>query len=304
MNKLKLWIKAARIPFLTATLVPVILGSVAAWHDFSVFSWPLFFLALVGAVFVHLGVNLSNDYFDHISGNDEANKTPTMFSGGSRVIQEKLIPAKHILAAAILFFALGTATGLYLNFILPGNAVIILGAIGIFLGLFYTAPPFKIGYNRFGELITGIGFGPLMVLGSYFVQAKVITLSSFFISIPIGILIALVLFINEFPDYEADKKVNKKTLVVLLGKKFSVNIYIAFLILAYIIAIAGAISGLMPYYALMVFFTLPLAYAAVKTLTKNYGKIEELLPANKATIALHLVFGLLLTAAYALDVIF
>mgnify|MGYP001590588286 CR=1 FL=1 len=304
MNKLKLWIKATRIPFLTATLVPVILGAVAAWHDFNVFSWPLFFLALFGAIFVHLGVNLSNDYFDHISGNDEANKTPTMFSGGSRVIQEKLIPAKQILIAAILFFALGTAIGLYLNFILPGNMVIILGAIGIFLGLFYTAPPFKIGYNGLGEIITGIGFGPLMVLGSYFVQAQILTLSSFFISIPIAILIALVLFINEFPDYEADKKVRKNTIVVLLGKKFSVNVYIAFLALAYIIVITGAISGLMPYYALIVFFTLPLAYTAIKTLIKNYDKIEDLLPANKAAIALHLVFGLLLTAAYALDAVF
>src|SRR3989338_7681286 len=206
MDKLKLWLRALRAPFLTATLVPVILGSAAAWHDFDVFSWPLFFLALIGAVFIHLGVNLSNDYFDHVSRNDEANKTPTMFSGGSRVIQEKLIPAKHILAAAILLFVFGIIIGLYLKFILPGNMVIILGAIGIFLGLFYTAPPFKIGYNGFGEIITGIGFGPLMVLGSYFVQAKAITQSSFFISIPVGILIALVLFINEFPDYEADKK--------------------------------------------------------------------------------------------------
>ena len=304
MDKLKLWLRALRAPFLTATLVPVILGSAAAWHDFGVFSWPLFFLALIGAAFIHLGVNLSNDYFDHVSGNDEANKTPTMFSGGSRVIQENLIPAKNILIATMLFFALGAAIGLYLNFILPGNVVIILGAIGIFLGLFYTAPPFKIGYNGLGEIITGIGFGPLMVLGSYFVQAKILTLSAFFVSIPIAILVALILFINEFPDYEADKKSNKKTLVVLSGKKYSVNIYIAFLALAYIIVIAGAISGFMPYYALIVLFTLPLAYTAIKNLIRNYDKIEELLPSNKATIALHLVFGILLTVGYVLDKVF
>ena len=304
MNKLKLWIKAARMPFLTATLVPVILGSAAAWHDFNVFSWPLFFLALFGAIFVHLGISLSNDYFDHMSGNDEANKKPTPFSGGSRVIQEKLIPAKHILTAAILFFALGSAIGLYLNFILPGNVVIILGAIGIFLGLFYTAPPFKIGYNGFGEIITGIGFGPLMVLGSYFVQAQVITPSSFFISIPIAILIALVLFINEFPDYDADKKVGKKTLVVLLGKKFCVNIYFIFLILAYIIVIAGVISNLLPYHTLIILLTLPLAYTAIKNLVRNYDKIDELLPSNKATIGLHLLFGLLMAVGYILASVF
>lgn len=304
MDKIKLWLKATRAPFLTATLVPIILGSAMAWHDFGAFSWPLFFLALIGAVFIHLGVNLSNDYFDHISGNDEANKTPTMFSGGSRVIQENLIPAKNILTAAILFFLFGTIIGIYLNFILPGNVVIILGAIGIFLGLFYTAPPFKLGYKGIGEIITGIGFGPLMVLGAYFVQAQTLTLSSFFVSIPVAILVALILFINEFPDYEADKKVNKKTLVVLLGKKFSVNVYIVFLLLAYILVIVGTISKIMPYYALIVFFTLPLAYTAIKTLVKNYDKIEELLPANKATIALHLVFGILLAVGYVLDKVF
>ena len=108
------------------------------------------------------------------------------------------------------------------------------------------------------------------------------------------------LFINEFPDYEADKKVRKNTIVVLLGKKFSVNVYIAFLALAYVLVIAGSISGLMPYYTLIVFFSLPLAYIAINTLIKNYDKIEELLPANKATIGLHLVFGLLMAFGYIL----
>ena len=301
MEKLKLWLRAVRAPFFTATIVPVLLGSAVAWNNTGFFSWPLFFITLVGAVFIHAAVNLSNDYFDHISGNDEANKTPTPFSGGSRVIQENLISPRQILTAAILFFVLGAAIGLYLNYSLPGNTILALGAAGILIGLFYTAPPLKIGYNGLGEIITGIGFGPLMVLGAYFVQAKSLPLEAYFVSIPIGILIALVLFINEFPDYEADKKTGKRTWVVLFGRKSSANIYIVLLLLAYLSVIVGAFYGIIPYYALISFLTLPLALIASKTLVRNYDKINELLPANKATIALHLSFGALLVIGYVID---
>ena len=120
----------------------------------------------------------------------------------------------------------------------------------------------------------------------------------------VGILIALVLYINEFPDYKADKEVGKNTLVVLLGKKISKNIYILFLITAYILVIAGAFYELIPYYTLLVLLTLPIALKAISTLTKNYGKIDELLPANKATIGIHFLFGLTLALGYVLDKVF
>ncbi len=304
MASLKIWLKAVRAPFFTATIMPILLGSVLAWHDTGIFSWPLFFLVLIAGLFLHTGTNLSNDFYDHVSGNDVVNKTPTPFSGGSRIIQEKLIPAKQILIAAIIFFALGSILGLYLNFILPGNFILLIGIIGIFLGFFYTAPPLKLGYNGVGEIATGLGFGPLIVLAAYFVQTQTLSLAAFFISIPIGILIALVLYINEFQDYAADKQVRKNTLVVLFGKKVSVNIYILFLILAYSLILIGAFYGVTPYYLLISFLTLPIAFIAIKTLIKNYDKIEELLPANKATIGLHFLFGLFLVIGYVLDFLF
>ena len=304
MASLKIWLKAIRAPFFTATVIPVLLGSVLAWHDTGMFSWAMFFLIFLGALFLHAGTNLANDFFDNLSKNDVVNKTPTPFSGGSRVIQENLIPAKHILFAAILFFVLGSFIGLYLNAILPGNTFLIIGFIGLFLAFFYTAPPFKIGYTGLGELAVGIGFGPIIVLASYFAQAKTLSSNAFFASIPVGILIALVLFINEFPDYEADKKVRKNTLVVLFGKKMAVNFYLVFLVLAYVLVLIGIFSKIMPLYSGIVFLTLPLAFIASKTLTKNYNKINELLPANKATIGLHLVFGILLVVGYVLDKVF
>jgi len=304
MASLKVWLKAIRAPFFTATLIPILLGSVIAWNDSGSFSFSLFFLVLMAALFLHAGTNLSNDYFDHKSGNDEANTTLTPFSGGSRIIQDKLIPAKQILIAALVFFVLGSIIGLYLNSILVDNVLVYLGLIGMFLGLFYTAPPFKIGYHGFGELSVGLGFGPIAVLAAYFVQTQALSLAVFYISIPIGILIALVLYINEFPDYKADKSVRKNTLVVLLGKKASVKIYILGLSLAYFMILYGIFIKILPIYILIVLLSLPLAIKATITLLKNYGKIEGLLPANKATIGLHILFGLLLVLGYGLNKVF
>ena len=304
MASLKIWLRAIRAPFFTATLISILLGSVLAWHDTGLFSWSLFFLILIAALFIHAGTNLSNDFYDHLSKNDEVNKTPTAFSGGSRIIQDKLISAKQILTAAVIFFGLGSLMGLYLNSTLPGNTILIIGILGLFLGFFYTAPPFKLGYNGVGELAVGLGFGPLVVLASYFVQTQTLSLTTFFISIPIGILMALVLYVNEFPDYKADKQVSKNTLVVLLGKKTSVNIYILLLFLTFILVIIGILNNIFPNYLLITLLTLPLAFIAIKTLLKNYNKIEELLPANKATIALHFLFGLALVIGYVLDTIF
>ena len=181
-ERLKIWIKACRVPFFTATIIPIVLGAVVAWHDTSLFSWGKFWLTLFGGLLIHAGTNLANDYFDHVAGCDEANPNPTPFSGGSRVIQEGLIPAKNILIASISCFLLGgIIVGLYLNYVSGSNVILILGAIGIFLGIFYSARAFRIGYGSLGELAVGIGFGPLMVLGSYFVQAQILSFKGFLI---------------------------------------------------------------------------------------------------------------------------
>src|SRR3989338_8841819 len=298
---LKLWLKAIRVPFSTATIIPVTLGSLLAWYDNNNFIWPKFILTLLGALFVHFGTNLANDYFDHLAGCDAANKNPTPFSGGSRVIQEGLIRPKRILSASLISFSLGAIIGLYLNYLSGRNVILVLGMIGIFLGIFYTAKPFRIGYGSLGELAVGIGFGPLMVLGAYYVQAQELSFRAFLISIPVGILIALVVFINEFPDYAADKAVGKRTLVVILGKRTAVILYHLLLAGAYICVLLLVIFKYLPNTCLIVFLSLPLAVKAFMVSRKNFDKVYELLPANASTIGLHSLFGVLLCAAVILD---
>jgi 1,4-dihydroxy-2-naphthoate octaprenyltransferase len=300
-KRLKLWFKAIRVPFLTATIIPVSLGSIIAWRDMDNFLWMRFWLTMLGAVLIHAGTNLMNDYFDHITGCDEANPTPTPFSGGSRVIQDGLIAPKNILYVSLVFFIFGAAIGLYLNYLCSKNVILILGVIGVFLGIFYTARPFRIGYGSFGELAVGIGFGPLMIMGSYYAQAQGLPLNIFLISIPIGILIALVLFINEFPDYVADKSVGKRTMVVILGKEKAVILYHWLLAGVYLTVISMIIFNVLPLFSLIILLSLPLAIKTFIVSGRDFDKIYELLPANAATIGLHSLIGLLLCASIALD---
>lgn len=304
MQRLKVWLKAMRVPFFTAAIIPVVLGSVAAWHDSGRFMWFRFWLTMLGAVLMHAGTNLANDYFDHVSGCDRINKNPTPFSGGSRVIQEGLISPKKVLCASLISFFLGSAIGLYLNYVSGSNVIFVLGVIGVFLAFFYTARPVQIAYTGFGELAVGIGFGPLIVMGSYFVQAQSLPVKAFFISIPVGILIALVLFINEFPDYAADMAVGKRTLVVRLGKRRAVILYQCLLTFAYLAVAALVLLKFLPVFCLIAIASLPLFLKAVKVSHGNYDKIYELLPANASTIGLHLNIGLLLCLGIILDKVF
>jgi 1,4-dihydroxy-2-naphthoate polyprenyltransferase len=297
----KIWLKAIRVPFFTATIIPVALGSIIAWHDTGNLMWINFLLTMLGAIFIHAGTNLANDYFDHLSGCDEANPTPTPFSGGSRVIQEGLIPPVQILCVSAISFIAGGLIGLYLNYLSGRNVVLVLGVIGVFLGIFYTAKPFSIGYSSFGELAVGVGFGPLMVMGAYYVQARALNFNVFLASIPVGILIAMVVFINEFPDYLGDKAVNKMTLVVILGKKKAVVLYHVLLVLTYAIVVSLVISKVLPLACLAVLLTLPLAIKAFVTSRVNFEKVYELLPANASTIGLHLAIGILLCLGFVLD---
>ncbi len=301
---LKLWMRAVRAPFFTAAIIPVLLGYLLAWHDKAMFVWSSFVLTLIGAVFIHAGTNMANDYFDHRSGCDKANPTPTPFSGGSRVIQDGLMSPRRVLGGALVFFAMGSAIGLYLNAVCGGNMILILGLIGVGLAVFYSARPLRLGYGSLGELATAAGFGPLMVMGAYYVGAGSAPFKVFLVSLPVGILIGLVLFINEFPDWQGDRTVGKRTWVVLLGKKKAAWLYRIFLAAAYAVIGALVIAGSLPFLCLLAFLSLPLAIKAFKISRDHYAEVPQLLPANAATIGLHALVGVLLCAGIVLDRLF
>jgi len=301
LERTRIWIRAMRLPFLTATLVPVVLGTAIAWYQRELFNLVYFVVTLSSVALVHIGTNLTNDYYDHLSGNDEANSKFSPFSGGSRVIQEGQIAARHILCAALLCFVGATVLGTYLLVTTQKVAIVFFGLTGILCGFFYTASPVRIGYHRLGELAVGFGFGPLTLIGSYWIQTSSFDLVAAMASVPVGILILLVLLINEFPDYEADRAVGKRTLVVLLGREKAARVYRSLLVLTYVFIAAMVLARFFPILCLGVLLTIPIAYRAMAISRRCYASFPELLPANAATIALHLLVGICLTGGFILS---
>jgi len=300
-NKLQIWLQEIRAPFFTAVIVPVVLASIIAWYDGAPVQIGYFFLTLIASIFLHAGANVINDYADHISGCDAKNEDYIRpFTGGSRMIQNGFLSAKEVLSGAILFLAISTVLGLILAFT-KGMPILYLGLIGTFCAVFYTLPPFNLVARGIGEILLGLCFGTFMMLGAYYVQAQTFSLGVVIASIPISLMIAGVLYINEFPDFLADRDSGKHHLVVRMGRKKAVNGYIAILAGTYLSILAGALMGILPIYTLLALITIPKAVSSVKTAQQHHSNSDKLAPANAGTIAIHLLTGVLMSIGYLLS---
>jgi len=298
-EKIMLWIKAIRAPFFSATIMSAVIAGALAYSE-GKFSW----LYLFGAIFIiagsNTGINLINDYFDHKSRNDELNKYHGPFSGGSRVIQDKLIKPRSILIVGISSFVIVTLVGLY--FVIFVNLHLLwFGLAAVFLGYFYTAGPLRLAYRGLGEILVFIKAGPLAVCGSYLLFTGNITLEALLISIPQGLFLTAILFINEFPDYEADKLAGKRHIIVRIGRKRARIFYMVLIISIYLSVLIPVILKLMPIYLLAIFINLPLAIQAISTTLKKYNDERAILPAQAKTILLTLSSGILIVAGYIAD---
>lgn len=302
--RIKRWAGILRAPFFSASIAPVVLGAAVAYNRQSEIHWGRLLLTLLGAISVHAAANVINDYYDHRSGNDAGNRYPTAFSGGSRMIQEKIITPATGFFIALSLFAVTVAIGLYLNAVTNGNIVLIIGLVGTFFAFGYSAMSLKLAYRGIGEFAIVSAFGPLIVMGTYYVQVQSLDLIPLLVSIPAGILVGLILFINEFQDMTADAEVNKNTLVVKLkSKKVAFYVYSILLIFVYIWLVCFTILGVFPIWTLLTFITIPMVYRAIQITSKHYDKIEELIPANALTIGIHLLLTLLVSVAFLLDAI-
>ena len=293
MTKIFTWLVIMRLPFLTATFVPLLVGAaVANFLGYDV-SWGWLGLTVLGGSLLHIGTNTANDYFDHTSGTDEANYNYMVpYSGGSRSIQMGLISAKGMLTVSLVAFLLSAVVGVPL-IQKAGMDVLWLGLIGFVSGFFYTAPPFRFASRKgLGELLIGLNFGPLMVAGSALVQTGQILPEALLAGIPIGLLVAAIVYVNEFPDHDGDKATGKDTLIVVFGLEQARLGYVFLVVGAFVSIIVMALNGTLPTLSLI---ALPAAYLgirAVQTLYKYYND-RLLLPANAGTINMHLLTGLL-----------
>ena len=300
-DRLKLWIAETRAPFFTATIVPILLGSVIAWARGEPFRWGLFFLTLLGGLLLHAGANMINDYMDHLRGTDAVNvEFVRPFTGGSRMIQEGLLTPRQILTASVLCLALGSVVGLYLASV-RGWVILLIGAVGIFSAVFYVTPGFSLSAIGVGELFIGLNFGVLMTLGAHTVQTGRFSWEPVLASLPVALLIAAVLYINEFQDAAADGAVGRRHLVVRLGKRLAAQGYAALMLAVYLSLLLGVLlDGVTPW-ALLGLLTVPLAFKAVQVALAHYDDSQQLVPANAGTIQVHLLTGLLMIVGYLLQ---
>ncbi len=294
MADLKTLFLATRPGFFSASVVPVLLGASVAWNLDNAFSPGYLVLTLLAVISLHAGMNVLNDYYDYLNGTDNINKTALPpFTGGSGLIQSgSMTPVATLFLGAGLVCA-GSLLGLYLA-ITTSPLLFLIGGAGLTTGFFYSAPPLFLAGRGLGELTVGLDFGILPVLGSYAVQTGTLSTAPFLASLPLSFLIAAILFINEFPDMEADEASGKKTLVVRLGREKALTVLNFIIASAYASLGPGLFAGALPRTSLLALLSAPLALRATLIAGKTSGTSPALLKAIKSLILAHLSCGILI----------
>jgi 1,4-dihydroxy-2-naphthoate octaprenyltransferase len=282
ISKLGAYFKATRPFAFTATLISVLLGAFLAPH-LNIF---LLLLTFLGVLFIHAGVNALNDLMDYRYGVDD-----WLVLGASRVLQDNLLSQREQLFLIVILLSLGTVVGLILS-LLKGYWVLIIGFIGGLLGVFYQVKPIGLKYRALGDFSVFLAFGPLLALGSYYVQTGSISMIPLIVAIPVGLLVIGILHGNNFRDLVEDVRGGYQTMASLLGVKGS-SFYYAFLIsLAYFLIFLFVVLKILPWQALLTLLTLPIAYRNIKLAQRpdflQFGLLDLF------TAKLHLSFGLLL----------
>ncbi|MDZ7838752.1 MAG: 1,4-dihydroxy-2-naphthoate octaprenyltransferase [Actinomycetota bacterium] len=276
-----------------------VVGSALAFKDNS-FSWLFLILSIIIIASSNCGINLINDYYDHKNKADDINQLYTPFSGGSRVIQDKLLKPSQLLAASIASFAIAAILGIAVS-IVVNISLLWFGLAGIVLGFIYSANPFKLVYRGWGEVIVFLLVGPVSVIGTYYLHTARIGLEAVLISIPVGILTANILLINEFPDYKADKQAGKNQLVVILGRKKARYVYLVLVAAVYIFIIIATVATSLSFFLLLAFLSLPLAIWSAYIGYRYYSDPKKILPAQANTILLTLITSALIALGLVLQ---
>ncbi|MFP4573004.1 MAG: 1,4-dihydroxy-2-naphthoate octaprenyltransferase [Desulfobacterales bacterium] len=279
------WFLASRPWSFIMTAISIGVGGTIAAID-GQFFWGLFAATLAGAVFLHAATNLINDYYDVKSGVDTIEAATAQYRPHP-LVEGKLLPKNVRNAAYILFFA-GAAIGLCLT-AARGWPVLALGIAGVLASLAYTAPPLSYKYLALGEFSVFLMWGPLMVEGTYFVQRRSLSADALWISIPFGVIVALVLLANNLRDISHDKAMHIKTIAIVLGAKKGFYLYSCLISLAYASILLMIGLGILSPWSFAVFLSLPIA---VKILRIMAEKIPN--DADARTAQLDTAFGILL----------
>ena len=293
-GSLKAWLLLPRFHFIPLTVILVSLGTaIGAYEGF--FHLGNFLLAMVGSILVHITVNVINDYYDYVGGID-LNTQRTPFSGGSGVLTSNLLRPKQAFWLATICLLIAMGIGAY--FVLTKGWILFpLLLVAGFSAYFYNV---YLSKWMVGELFAGLNFGPLIVLGSYYVQTGRYSWEALVASLAPGILTSNLLFLNEFPDREADEKGGRKHLVITLGRKDARFIFVALLLASYLCIILGVLTKMMPVVALIGLGTIGFGWKAAKGALKYYNDTNQLVPALGANVITILGTQALLAIGYVI----
>ena len=282
---------AARVRTLPAIAAPVLVGTaLAIEHDeFDVFA---FLCALAGALLIQIGTNLANDYSDAHRGADTEERI-----GPVRVTAGGLVPPRQVLLAVYVTFGLAMVCGIYL-IVVAGWPLLVVGLLSILAGVAYTGGPRPYGYVGLGEVFVFIFFGVVAVTGSYYVQIQELPWIAFALSVPIGLLGAVVLLVNNIRDVDTDGRSGKRTIAVRLGRERARTLFACLVLGAYVALIVVAIG--LTAWTLLPLVTLPLALRLIATVREHTDgpTLNKALAASgqlELAFALALVVGILLS---------
>lgn len=291
-SKAKLLFLETRPQFLLLTPAAFSVGIAAAVYE-GYFNGLHLILALIGSILAHVAVNVLNDYVDYVRGTDKLTQR-TPFSGGSGLLPQELLKPQDALKLGVGALLVGLLISIY--FISRYPILILLVALAALVMVAYT-PIFTRIYIT--ELFPGLGFGPLLIVGAFITQLPVGSVSIpsqvIWASVPVGILVTNLLWVNEIPDYEADLKTGRRHGVILLGKRKAAVFYVLFLFLAYLFIIIPVAMGILPALALLGLLTIPVAIKASQGALKNYDDTEKLIPTLGQNVLVVLVTPVLMT---------
>lgn len=290
---LRYWL-ATRPAFFSASVIPAVVGALAANEQGHTLQWGLLLLTVFGIMLVHAGVNVLNDYFDEQNGTDRRNTQRIFpFTGGSRFIQNGVLTEHDTLMFGSVLMLVAMALGFALTAV-SGVGLLWIGVLGFIVGWGYSAPPLRLNSRGFGEPMVALGFGILTPLGAWFVQTGSMAWYPVLVSFPLSLLIMNILLINQFPDSTADAASGKHHWVVRFGAAAAAKLYFAAVILA-LTFLLGLISlGLLPKAALISALPLGIAIKAALQLMTFAREPAKLEPAIKMTIGSAVLHGVLL----------
>lgn len=298
MASLSVWWRAVRPFSFTASFTPVLVGSAAALQggrfpaNLAGFHVDRFLAALIGAVAIHAGTNLINDYYDHVRGVDTASSI-----GPSGVIQRGLLTARSVLIGGLVLLALGGILGLWL-FAMVGWPILAIGAASLAAGYAYTGGPLPLGYLGLGDLVVFLFMGPVIILAACYVQTGVASAAAGWASLPIGAIVTAILVVNNLRDLETDRARGKRTLATFLGREGTRVEYVALVSTAYLAIITGVALGRLPLLALVTLISLPQAVRVWRVVRSETNALALTQSGLRGTALLHLRIGVVLAWAF------